>query len=109
MTFIRQHACYGVERVRVRRILAQRHQEDRILLSYSIVHPLLQRSFLFSNKIVITDDVVDFHGVDLTRRKGRDSKLIFCFLMGMDCPLKAVVDAFAEAWRVIDVSGVPLL
>jgi hypothetical protein len=68
MTFIRQHFCDFIERVRVRRILAQRHQEDRILLSYSIVHPLLQRSFLFSNNVVVADDVVDFHGAGRSLR-----------------------------------------
>ena len=44
---------------------AQRHQENRILLSDTIVHSLLQRRFLLSDEIVIADDVVDFHGLIL--------------------------------------------
>jgi len=36
----------------------------------------------------------------------RDSTLIFCFSVRMECSLKAVVDAFAEALHVIDANGV---
>jgi restriction system protein len=62
VAFIRQHSRRRIERVRIRRILAERHEEDRILLSNAIIHSLLQRRFLFSNEIVVADDVVDFHG-----------------------------------------------
>ena len=61
MTFVRQHAGHGIERVRVWRILAKRHQEDGILLSNAIIHSFLQRGSLLCYEIVITDDVVDFH------------------------------------------------
>lgn len=66
MTFPRlrdQHACDRIERVLGRRILAQRHQEDRILLSDALAHSLLQRRLLPCHHVVVTDDVVDFHFV----------------------------------------------
>jgi hypothetical protein len=56
---------------------------------------------------VVADNVVDFHGVDLTKGRGRDSKLNFCFPSGVDCSLKAIVDGFAEALCAIDGSRVP--
>ncbi len=54
-----------IERVRIRRILAQRHQEHGIVLPDSVIHSLLQRRFLCGHYVVIADDVVDFHGADL--------------------------------------------
>ena len=62
MTVIRQHARDFVERVCVRRILAEAHQKDGIFLSNAKVHSFLKRRFFFSNEIVVTDDVVYFHG-----------------------------------------------
>jgi hypothetical protein len=54
--------------VRVGSILAQRHQEDGILLTDAEVHSLLQRRLLLRHDIVVADDVVDFHAVDLIKR-----------------------------------------
>lgn len=65
MTFIRQHSRDFIERVRVRCILAQRHQEHGVFLSHAIIHSLLQRRLLRRHHVVIADDVVDFHGVGL--------------------------------------------
>jgi hypothetical protein len=68
VTFIRQHARDQIERVRVRRILAQRHQEHRVILPDAVIHSLLQRRFLFGNEIVVADDIVDFHGRSIAKR-----------------------------------------
>jgi hypothetical protein len=59
VTFISQHARDYIERVRIRRVLAERHQEDRILLSHSMVHPLLKRGLLRRDHVVLANDVVD--------------------------------------------------
>ena len=61
MTFVRQHARDFIERVRVRRVLAQRHQENGIIFPDTIVHALLQRRLLRRHHVVVADDIVDFH------------------------------------------------
>ena len=69
MALVREHACDVIERIRVRRPFAQRHQKDRILLSNAKVHSFLKRRFFFSNEIVVTDDVVYFHLRSIAERR----------------------------------------
>ena len=45
----------------VRRILAQRHEKNRIVFADSVIHPLLQRRSFRRHEIVVANDVVDFH------------------------------------------------
>ena len=59
-----QEPSPGIECIRVRRVLAQRHYEDRILFPNAIIHSLLQRRLLFSHEKVVADDVDDFYDVD---------------------------------------------
>ena len=51
-------------------------------------------------------NVVDFHDVDLTKIRARDSKLIFCSPVTVDCALEQVIDAFAAGLLAIDSCGV---
>ena len=61
MTFIREHSRDFIERVCIRRILAEAHQKDGIFLSNAKVHSFLKRRFLRRHEIVIANDIVDFH------------------------------------------------
>ena len=61
MTFIRQHASDFIKRIRVRRVLAQRHQKHLVVFADSVIHPLLQRRFFRRHEVVVANDVVDFH------------------------------------------------
>src|SRR5438477_8944322 len=60
MTFIREHARDFIKRIRVWRILAQRHQEYRVIFTDPVIHPFLKRRFFRCYEVVVADDVVDF-------------------------------------------------
>jgi hypothetical protein len=45
--------------------------------------------------------------ISILKTRARDSKQIFCSLSAVNCPLKTVVDEFADGLRAIDASGVP--
>ena len=61
MAFICEHARDCIERVRIGRVLTQRHQKHRVVFADSVIHPLLQRRFFRRHEVVVANDVVDFH------------------------------------------------